>query len=382
MIGILGGGQLGKMLYEASLPLHIPICFLDNDENAPCANLADANPNVFHKGSITDEETVYNFGKNMDIISIEIENVNISALKRLESEGKKVFPQPHIIALIQDKGIQKEFYTKNEIPTSPFILVKNSQEIKDFFAQNPHKKSSEYVQKLRIGGYDGKGVQVIHDLKDVENPAFDTACVLEEKVHIKKELSVIVARNPKGEIKAFPAVEMVFDPKLNLVDYLLSPADISPAIAQQAQEIAQNIIEKLEMVGILAVEMFLDNENQILVNEIAPRPHNSGHQTIEANHISQYVQHLNAILGLDLGNTDSIMLSAMVNVLGENGYEGIAKYENLDKIIVQKDIFVHLYNKKITKSGRKMGHVTILDNDKGALLRKIEFVKNTLKVVC
>ncbi len=376
-IGILGGGQLGKMLFEASPAFDIELYFLENDVNAPCRSFK----NAFQVGNILDENDVYNFGKNMDIISIEIENVNISALKRLENEGKKVFPQPHIIALIQDKGIQKQFYQKHNIPTSEFELVKNNTEKKLFFENNNHLKIQDFVQKMRTGGYDGKGVQVLKTKEDLDNLLFDVPCVLEKKVDIQKEIAVIVARNPKGEIKAFPAVEMVFNPELNLVDYLLSPADIVQNIAQEAENIAKNIIEKLEMVGILAVEMFLDKQNNILVNEIAPRPHNSGHQTIEGNKTSQYTQHLNAILNKNLGNTEIIEQSIMLNILGENGYEGIAKYENLDKIEAINGVFVHLYNKKITKSGRKMGHVTILDNNKNNILEKMNFVKENLKVI-
>jgi 5-(carboxyamino)imidazole ribonucleotide synthase len=379
-IGILGGGQLGKMLFEASPAFDIELYFLENDINAPCSGFK----NAFQLGNILDENDVYNFGKNMDIISIEIENVNIYALKRLENEGKKVFPQPHIIALIQDKGTQKQFYQQHNIPTSEFELVKDNAEKKLFFEHltNIQKgiKIQDFVQKMRTGGYDGKGVQVLKTKEDLDNQLFDVPCILEKKVDIQKEIAVIVARNPKGEIKTFPAVEMVFNPELNLVDYLLSPADITQNIAQEAENIAKNIIEKLEMVGILAVEMFLDKQNNILVNEIAPRPHNSGHHTIEGNKTSQYTQHLNAILDLDLGNTSFLEQSVMLNILGENGYEGIAKYENLDKIEAIKGIFVHLYNKKITKSGRKMGHVTILDNNKNNLLEKMNFVKENLKV--
>lgn len=357
------------MLIQSGIDFNIPFSILDPDEHAPCSTLAE-----FHHGKLTDFDTVMKFGSACDVITIEIENVNTKALKALVGQGKKVYPQPEVIELIQDKRIQKAFYRDNGIPTAEFILVENATEVKQNATFLPA------VNKLGKEGYDGRGVQILREEKDLAK-AFDAPGLLEKLIDFEKEISVIVARNEAGEIKTFPVVEMVFHPVHNLVEYLFAPADISKAIAQEADTIACKIITTLNMVGILAVEMFVTKDGKVLVNEIAPRPHNSGHQTIEANTTSQYEQHLRAILNLPLGDTSLRIPSAMVNLLGEADYSGLAKYEGFDEVVKLPGVHVHLYGKRFTKPFRKMGHVTIVDHDIEHLKEKANFVKETLKVI-
>ncbi|HTH58302.1 MAG TPA: 5-(carboxyamino)imidazole ribonucleotide synthase [Cyclobacteriaceae bacterium] len=367
-LGILGGGQLGRMLIQAGLDWNIFFSVLDPDPSAPCSTVAE-----FTTGKLTDRQTVLDFGRTCDLITIEIENVNISALKELAKDGKKVFPQPEVIELIQDKRKQKQFYKDHQIPTADFVLTENKNEV---IAQQSFLPA---VNKLAREGYDGRGVQILRTEKDFEK-AFEAPSLLEKLIDFEKEISVIVARNESGQIKTFPAVEMVFHPEANLVEYLFSPADISNSVADQAEGIAKKIISELSMVGLLAVEMFVTKDQRVLVNEIAPRPHNSGHQTIEANVTSQYQQHLRAILDLPLGDTSIVHPSAMVNVLGEEGFSGLAKYDGLEEVLNQPGVYVHLYGKKTTKPFRKMGHVTVVDTDIERLKKKANFVKQTLKV--
>ena len=368
-VGILGGGQLGRMLIQSGIDLNIQFSILDPDAEAPCKQLAE-----FTQGKLTHFDTVMHFGKSCDLITIEIENVSVEALKELVRQGKKVFPQPEVIELIQDKRTQKEFYRKNNIPTAEFILVDSKRDIKKHVAFLPA------VNKLGKEGYDGRGVQIIRNEKDFEK-AFDAPSLLEKLIDFEKEISVIVARNENGEIVSYPPVEMVFHPEANLVEYLFSPAQISSAVSKEADRLARTIIQKLNMVGLLAVEMFVTKDDKILVNEVAPRPHNSGHQTIEANITSQYEQHLRAILNLPLGNTSSRQASAMVNLLGEEGYSGLAQYQGLEEILKLSGVHVHLYGKRNTKPFRKMGHVTIVGDDIESLKKKANFVKHTLKVI-
>ncbi len=366
-IGILGGGQLGRMLIQSGMDLNLKFNVVDPDEQAPCRNIS-----IFQQGKLTDYETVMKFGAVCDVITIEIENVNTSALKELQRQGKRVFPQPEVIELIQDKRKQKEFYKANNIPTADFIFTENRGDVMRHAAFLPA------VNKLGREGYDGRGVQIIRDESGFAK-AFDAPGFLEKLVPFDKEIAVIVARSATGEIKTFPPVEMMFHPEQNLVEYLYSPADISTSVARKADAIAIQIIEALNMVGILAVEMFVIN-NQILVNEIAPRPHNSGHQTIEGNITSQFQQHLRCILGLPLGDTAIKIPSAMINLLGEPGFAGPAIYEGISLALALPGTHVHLYGKGLTKPFRKMGHVTIVDNDRDSLMEKAKFVKHTLKV--
>lgn len=368
-LGILGGGQLGRMLIQSGTDFNIPFAVLDPDEHAPCSTLSE-----FHHGKLTDYNTVMSFGAGCDIITIEIENVNTIALKDLAKKGKKIFPQPEVIELIQDKRVQKSFYKKKGIPTAEFILTENAEDVRENSSFLPA------VNKLGKEGYDGRGVQILRTEADLKS-AFDAPGLLEKLVDFEKEISVIVARNVRGEVKTFPVVEMVFHPVHNLVEYLFAPAQLTPAIANEADRIARKIIEDLNMVGLLAVEMFVTKNGEVLVNEVAPRPHNSGHQTIEANITSQYEQHLRAILNLPLGDTTLVMPSAMVNLLGEEGHSGLARYQGFEEVMKESGVHVHLYGKRITKPFRKMGHVTIVDKDIDALKKKADFVKQTLKVI-
>lgn len=369
-IGVLGGGQLGRMMIQSAINYNLYICCLDPDANAPCKSLA----NEFTKGSLTDYDTVYKFGKDKDIITIEIENVNVEALKALQKEGKKVFPQPEVIEIIKDKGLQKMFYQRNDIPSPDFFLVENREQIekyRDFFP---------FFQKLRTGGYDGKGVVKLGHPNKIEH-AFEAPSVLERLVDFDKEISVIVTRNQSGEVKCFPAVECEFNPEANLVEFLFSPANIKKSVDKQATEIAVKIAEKLDIVGILAVELFVTKDGKVLVNEIAPRPHNSGHQTIEANITSQFEQHLRAILNLPLGDTSIIKPSVMINLLGEKNHEGPAKYEGLTDVLKYKGVYVHLYGKTTTKPFRKMGHITVVDDDLNLAKKKAIAVKDIVKII-
>lgn len=369
-VGLLGGGQLGRMLVQAAIDLDIHLKILDPDPDAPCSLIATE----FVVGSFNDFDTVYNFGQDCEVISIEIENVNIDALEKLEAEGKNVFPQPHILRIIKDKRIQKQFYKDNSIPTADFILTENRFEILNNIDFLPA------FNKLGVGGYDGKGVQKLTSETDI-SLAFDTPSLLEKAIDFEKEIAIIVARNENGEIKLFPTVEMAFHPTQNLVEFLFSPANISEEINAKAKKIAKDVAEKLEIVGLLAVEMFLTNTGEILVNEVAPRTHNSGHHTIRANFTSQFEQQLRAILNLPLGDTSAFLPCAMVNLLGEKGYEGQAKYVGLNEVLAIKGVFPFLYGKKITKPFRKMGHVTVIGNNFEELGEKVNLVREKLKVI-
>ncbi len=368
-LGVLGGGQLGRMLIQSAIDFNIEVYTLDPASNAPCSNISH-----FTCGSLTDYDTVMEFGKSMDLITIEIENVNTQALKKLRDNGVKVFPQPEIIELIQDKVAQKEFYKKNGIPTSPFHVVKNREEVFNYADFLP------FVNKLAKEGYDGRGVQVIRRPEDFSK-AFNTFGLIEKFIDFQTEISVIVSRNEQGEISAFPPVELSFHPEANLVEFLFSPANISEEVKKTAEKIAIEVISKLDMVGLLAVEMFVTKDQQVLVNEIAPRPHNSGHQTIEANVTSQYEQHLRSILGMPLGNTDILIPSAMVNLLGEEGHSGPVWCEGMEEFLRIEGTHLHLYGKKETKPFRKMGHVTITDKDENSLRIKANKVKQLLKII-
>ncbi len=369
-LGILGGGQLGRMLLQKAADFNISNSVLDPDPEAPCKTICDE----FITGNFNDFKTVYEFGKKVDLLTIEIEHVNVEALEKLESEGLKIFPQPRIIRLVQDKGAQKIFYRTNKIPTPEFHLVENKNQLSDHAAFLP------FVQKLRKGGYDGRGVQVIKTENDFKK-GFDSPSVLEKFVDFEKEIAVIVSRNEGGEMKTFPAVEMQFDPDANLVEFLFSPADITETTHQKATQIAEKIAADLQITGILAVEMFVTKTGEVLVNEIAPRPHNSGHHTIEATITSQYEQHLRAILNLPPGSTELIHPAVMVNLLGEKGFTGHAKYEGLEKTLGMKGVYVHLYGKKITKPNRKMGHVTCVGATVAEAMEKARNVKGILKVI-
>ena len=368
-LGILGGGQLGRMLIQEAINFNVNVHILDPDKNAPCRKLC----NRFECGDLSDFATVYNFGKDLDLITIEIEKVNVDALEKLEDEGVVVYPQSRVIRLIQDKGLQKQFFKQNNIPTAGFQLISSVENLADTHITLP------YIQKLRKDGYDGKGVKRINTAQDFEK-AFRAPSLIEELVDFEKEIAVIVARNDRGDISTFPMVEMEFNPEANLVEFLISPSNLSFEIQQQAEEIAKKIANDLQIVGLLAVEMFLTKDGQILVNELAPRPHNSGHQTIEGNVTSQFAQHLRAIFNLPLGSTAARSNAVMINLLGEPKYEGLAKYDGVEDALRIEGVFVHLYGKKYTKPFRKMGHVCIVNDDREMAIKNARLVQEILKV--
>ncbi|EAZ81585.1 5-(carboxyamino)imidazole ribonucleotide synthase [Algoriphagus machipongonensis] len=369
ILGVLGGGQLGRMLIQSAINYNQDIHILDPDPNAPCKDLCQE----FTVGSLKDFDTVYAFGQNCDVLTVEIESVNAEALKKLELEGKKVYPQPDILKLIQDKREQKQFYKEQGIPTAEFILTENKEEV-------IHNKGFlPAVNKLGKEGYDGRGVQILKSEEDLEN-AFDAPGLLEKLIDFEKEIAVTVARNEAGDLTVYPAVECAFHPTANLVEFLFAPAEIASDVEEKAKEIAKDVILKLGMVGILAVEMFVTKEGEVLVNEIAPRPHNSGHHTIEANFTSQFEQHLRSVMNWPLGNPDLRCPAAMINLLGEEGFTGPAVVEGQEVAISEKGVYIHMYGKKLTKPFRKMGHVTVLDDDITKLKEKAMKVKGIIKI--
>lgn len=369
-VGILGGGQLGRMLLQQAANYTVETYVLENDKECPAAHLC----HHFVLGDIRDFDAVYNFGKNLDAITIEIENVNIDALEKLEAEGVRVYPKPAALRIIKNKILQKQFYADNEIPSPAFKVVQNKLELGNTQDWLPA------VQKLGEGGYDGKGVQVLKTRNDFEH-GFDAPSVVEKMVDIDKEIAMIVAVNEKGETALYPPVEMLFDPQLNLLDFQLAPAYIPERILWRVEAISLKVARSLKSPGLFAVELFVDREGNVFVNETAPRVHNSGHHTIEAHYSSQYDMLWRILLGYPLGNTAAILPSSLVNLIGEKGYSGTVKYEGLDEVLKMDNVFVHLYGKKETKPGRKMGHVTVIANDKQELIHKANLVKRTLKVV-
>jgi len=369
-VGILGGGQLGRMLLQAAANYDLTTFVLEKDPTCPAAHLC----HHFTLGDILDYDTVYQFGKNLDAITIEIEAVNVDALTQLEKEGVKVYPTPAAIKIIKNKIAQKQFYADNEIPSSKFVITETAN------ALHQHLDLLPAVHKLAEGGYDGKGVQIIEDEKAIAL-GFNAPAVLEAKVKIVKELALIVGMNAQGETVIFPPAEMIFDPVYNLLDYQLSPAKIEEKQLWKAEAIARKVVQSLKSPGLFAIELFVDDQGDILVNETAPRVHNSGHHTIEANYSSQYDMLLRIILNYPLGNPTPIMPSAIVNLIGAEGYTGDVVYEGLDEVMKMENVFVHLYGKLTTKPGRKMGHVTIISNDYMDLTHKANKIKHTLKVI-
>jgi 5-(carboxyamino)imidazole ribonucleotide synthase len=373
-LGILGGGQLGKMLLSETRKFDIQTYVLDPSNDAPCKIAC----NKFFQGNLMDFETVYNFGKQVDILTFEIELVNLEALEKLESEGLKVFPSPKTLRLIQNKGIQKEFYLKNEIPTSRFKKFPNLDNLKTFVTSSAVEMP--FVWKCTEFGYDGNGVKIVKTIEDLQYLP-NVECIAEELITFKNELSVIVVRNSSGEIRNYPVVEMEFHPEANQVEYVICPARIDEKVAQKAIEIALNVSEKFNHVGLLAVEMFQTQDDKILVNEVAPRPHNSGHHTIEASYTSQFENHLRAILNLPLGNCDSKVAGIMVNLVGSDGFSGAVIYQNIEKIMAIDGVTPHIYGKRETRPFRKMGHVTIVNEDMNMARKIAEQVKNSIRVV-
>ncbi len=373
-LGILGGGQLGKMLLTETRKFDIQTYVVDPSAEAPCQFGASK----FFIGSLNDYETVMHLGNQVDVLTIEIENVNLEALEALENAGKKVYPSPKTLRLISNKGNQKDFYTKNNIPTANYKRFSNlealSIEVTNGSIELP------FVWKATEGGYDGNGVKVIRKVEDL-NHLPDTECIAEVMIPFKNELAVIVARSASGEIKTYPVVEMEFHPEANQVEYVICPARIEESVATKAREIALKVSETFNHVGLLAVEMFQTTNDEILVNEVAPRPHNSGHYSIEASYTSQFEQHIRAILDLPLGNTDSKVAGIMVNLVGEEGYSGQVVYENIEKIMAIDGVTPHIYGKRETRPFRKMGHVTIVNADMTEARKVAQQVKETIRVI-
>ena len=370
-LGVIAGGQLGKMLIQEASKWDITTYVLDPDEGCSARGVAS----VYVKGDFRDFNNVYHFGKQVDILTYELENINIEALQKLKSEGLTILPDPDTLQLIQDKGLQKEFYAEHDLPTSPFHCYENEKEIQEAITNGD--LTYPFVQKLRKGGYDGQGVSLI---KSSDDRLLAGASMCEKMVDIDKEIAVIAARNSAGDVRCFPAVEMTFNETTNLVEDLFCPANITQEQSQQAEALAVKIIERFEMVGLLAVEFFIDKEGQVIINEVAPRPHNSGHHTIDAIVTSQLMQLLRAILGLPLGSTEILKNAVMLNLLGEPGYEGPVYYEGFSECMAIEGVKIHLYGKKQTRPSRKMGHVTILSDTIEDAMAKAEEVKLKLKV--
>ena len=373
-LGILGGGQLGKMLLSDTRKFDIYTCVLDASNEAPCKITS----NEFHLGNLMDFDTVYNFGKQVDVLTIEIENVNVDALEALEKEGKKVYPSSKTLRTIQNKATQKLFYVDKNLPTAAFSRFAYTSEIKE--AINNGGLSIPFVWKCAQFGYDGTGVKIVKAVQDLDGLP-NVECIAETLVPFKNELAVIVARNASGKTKTFPVVEMEFHPEANQVEYVICPARISEEVANKAKNVALNVSKAFNHVGLLAVEMFQTENDDILINEVAARPHNSGHQTIEASYTSQFEQHLRAILDLPLGRTGSKVGGVMVNLVGAEGFSGDVVYENIETIMKMDGVTPHIYGKKQTRPFRKMGHVTIVNEDLNEARRIAEEVKKTIKVI-
>ncbi len=373
-LAILGGGQLGKMLLYETRKFDIQTLVLDPNPEAPSRLAA----NFFQQGDLMDYDTVYQFGKRADIVTFEIEAVNVDALEQLEAEGITVYPSPKTLRKIQDKGVQKDFYTEKNIPTAPYKKYPNLADLK--LALTANQSSFPFVWKSTQGGYDGKGVQVVRSQEDLEK-LVDTPCIAERMIPFKNELAVIVVRSPKGEVKTYPVVEMEFHPEANQVEYVICPGRIDNKVATKAREVATQVSEAFEHVGLLAVEMFQTEDDEILVNEVAPRPHNSGHYSIEGSYTNQFEQHLRAILNLPLGETESKIGAVMVNLVGAEGYTGDVYYEKIEDIMALKGVTPHIYGKRETRPFIKMGHVTIVNSDLSEARNIAEQVKNAIRVI-
>lgn len=373
-LGILGGGQLGKMLLYSTRKFDIKTAILDPSDEAPSKLACD----TFVKGDLMDFDTVFNFGKTVDVLTVEIENINVDALEALEKEGVKVYPQSKVLRTVQNKAIQKLFYIDNDLPTAPFLRFATLSEIKE--AINNESLTLPFVWKSAQFGYDGNGVKIIRYLTDLEKlPKGE--CIAETLIPFKNELAVIVARNASGETKTYPVVEMEFHPEANQVEYVICPARVTDAISKKAKLIAIKAANAFNHVGLLAVELFQTESDEIIINEVAPRPHNSGHQTIESSYTSQFEQHIRCILDLPLGNTSNKVNGVMVNLVGAEGYTGNVVYENINVIMKMEGVTPHIYGKKQTRPYRKMGHVTIVNKDLAEARKIAEAVKKTIKVI-
>ena len=373
-LGILGGGQLGKMLLYNTRKFDIHTIVLDPSPDAPCKLAC----NAFYQGDLMDYNTVVEFGKKVDTLTIEIENVNVPALETLEKVGVKVYPSSKTLGTIQNKAKQKLFYVDHNLPTAPFVRYAYKNELEHAITNKI--QALPFVWKSAQFGYDGNGVKIIRNIKDIATLP-NVECIAEALIPFEKELAVTVARNPSGEIKVYPVVEMEFHPEANQVEYVLCPARISNDIAKKAEFLARKVASAFEHVGLLAVEMFLTKDQKIIINEVAPRPHNSGHQTIEASYTSQFEQHLRAVLDLPLGSTKNKVCAVMVNLVGADQYQGPVVYKNIDQIMAMEGVTPHIYGKKMTRPFRKMGHVTIIDRSINKAREKAQLVKESIKVI-
>ena len=373
-LGILGGGQLGKMLLYTTRKWDIKTSVLDPKENAPARLACDS----FTKGDLTNFQAVYDFGKKVDVLTIEIEKVNVKALEKLAQEGVKVYPQPHVLKTIQNKCLQKKFYKSHNIPTASFEEFKTLNQVKEAVIMG--ELSFPFVWKSAEMGYDGYGVSIVHSNKEIES-LNSGPCLIEELVHVEKELSVIVCSRPQGEMVHYPVVESEFHPTANQVEYVLCPARISGEVAKKAVEVALKTAKAYGQIGLLAVELFLTSDGDILVNEVAPRPHNSGHYSIEASYTCQFEQHIRAVLDLPLGKTASKIAAVMVNLVGKKGYTGPVVYKNIDQVLGIKGVIPHIYGKKETRPFRKMGHVTIIHPKIDTARKMAAQLKETLSVI-
>ncbi|HEV2483820.1 MAG TPA: 5-(carboxyamino)imidazole ribonucleotide synthase [Puia sp.] len=369
-VGILGGGQLGRMLLQAAANYPVETYLMEKDEQSPAAHLA----HHFVKGDIRNFEEVYSFGKGLDALTIEIESVNDEALEKLEAEGVKIYPKPSALKIIKNKITQKQYYAEHSIPSAEFIITQSLADVRN------HPEMLPAVHKLAVGGYDGKGVHIIQTKEEIEK-GFDAPGVLEKLIPVDKEISQVIAVGQKGETAIYPPVDMVFDQRLNLLDYQISPAELPQSVLWKLEAISLRVVKELKSPGIFAVELFVTKQGDVYVNETAPRVHNSGHHTIEANYSSQFDMLWRVILGYPLGNTEAILPGAIVNLIGAPGCNGEAYYEGLEEVLQMDNVFVHIYGKNDTKPGRKMGHVTIISREKQDLVYKAHKIKNTLKVI-
>lgn len=375
-LGILGGGQLGKMMLYDTRKYDIQTYVLDPSDDAPSKIACDH----FEQGSLMDYDTVVAFGKKVDVLTFEIESVNIEVLEALEKEGVKVFPQPSVLRNIQDKGVQKDFYAQHDIPTAGYTKYAFAKAVKENIDTASSDIEFPFIWKSCTGGYDGKGVSVVRTAEDLDHLP-QVPCIAEKMIPFKNELAVIVARSVSGEVKTYPVVEMEFHPEANQVEYVICPARIDENVANKARAIAEQVSNAFGHVGLLAVEMFQTEDDEILVNEVAPRPHNSGHYSIEGSFTNQFEQHLRAILDLPLGNTDSKVASVMVNLVGDEGHTGAVKYKNIEQIMAMDGVTPHIYGKKETRPFRKMGHVTIVNHDLAKARQVAQEVKENIRVI-
>lgn len=371
-LGVLGGGQLGRMMLRESIKFDVQTYVMDKSPEAPCKNYCDK----FILGDLMDYDAVYQFGKQVDLLTIEIEHINIDALEQLEKEGLKVYPQPAVLRTIQHKGLQKDFYKNNAIPTANFNRFESKEELEEILKN----KELPLVWKSAQFGYDGMGVKILKNVSDIEQ-VDDVPGILEELVPFKNELAVIVAKNPSGDMVSYPVVEMEFHPEANQVEYVICPARIDSDVAEKAKQVALKVAEAFDHVGLLAVEMFQTQNDEIIVNEVAPRTHNSGHYSIEGSYTSQFEQHLRSVLDLPLGSGKSKCPAVMVNLVGAEGHQGPVLYEGMDAILGMEGVTPHIYGKKVMKPFRKMGHVTVISDDMAKARNIAAKVKNTVKVI-